>query len=173
MCCFCIAVTVTGSVSIGQRSGGQLIPRGLDRREVADPQGSAPDAEHSRHSGNATTDTVRRHHRAPRQPATSTAAATPDRPTQIHSECGAGSPASPSEATYQYAATARATPMIAAHGSHTTASAGSANRSPQSAADGDELHCDRNPAVHQQQVMPERFEQCHANIVVPNPWGSL
>ena len=73
------------------------------------------------HSGTASADTPRRHQRAPRQPAISTPAATPESPIQIHSEYGAGlvSSLSPCEAMYQYAATASATPTSAAHGSHT------------------------------------------------------
>ena len=52
-----------------------------------------------------------------------------------------------------------------------TATGVSASRSPQSARRGDDLHRDRNPAVHQRKVMAQRFGQCHGNIVVRNPWG--
>ena len=65
------------------------------------PTGSGQDAAHRMHSGNATTAALRRHHRAPRQPVTSTTAETPTAAIQIHSNFGAGSPARPSDEMYQ------------------------------------------------------------------------
>ena len=94
-------------------------------------------------------------------PRQQTAAVKPASPIQIHSRCGAGSsPASPSDARYQYAAAVRAAPTTSAHGSHT-------NRrrrvrqliAAQQRYRRHDLHCHRDPPVHQRQVMPELFGQ--------------
>ena len=73
----------------------------------------------STHSGTASSDSVRRGHRALRHPATATAIATPDTPIHTHSSRGAGSPARPSESIYQCAHPAAVKPTMIATGNHT------------------------------------------------------
>src|ERR1700730_10997650 len=67
-------------------------------------------AQLSRQSATASTDSPRRHQRAPRQPTPTTPTATTVSPTQIHILVGAGSPATPADSTYQRAPAARTTP---------------------------------------------------------------
>ena len=136
---------------IGQRSGGQLIPRGLHGGEVADPQVERQRRAEQHTAAPPAADAPRRHQRAPRQPSDQhrrrrrRSAA-----IQIHSACGAGSSARPRRGDVPVRSRGQRDPDQRGHRQPQQPPAPDRQPIASEQHDGrDGLHRHRDPAVHQ------------------------